>query len=287
MASRPYEESQGADPQYGCCTFRGSVVALDAATGAVVWKTSMITDAPQRRGTSTAGVPLGGRRVRRVVGADHRRAARVALRGAPATSTALPPHRRATPGRARSAERYRSLDPADDAGRRLRVGLPAGQPELPELDGPDFDFGSPPMLTRPSAGRDLIVIGQKSGLGCALDPDNDGAIVWHIAPVGRHARWHRVGSAVDGELAYFAVSDITLPQPGGLHAVRLATGERVWRAAAGAVRDRPRVQRGPVGGGDGDRGCRFSGWLTAPCGCTPRRWRRCSGSSTRTASSRR
>jgi polyvinyl alcohol dehydrogenase (cytochrome) len=33
---------------------------------------------------------------------------------------------------------------------------------------------------------------------------------------------------VDGTRAYFAVSDITRPKPGGLHAVALATGERVW-----------------------------------------------------------
>ena len=55
-----YEESQGADPQYPCCTFRGSVSAVDAATGRVIWKTYMIPDAPQRRGTSTAGVTLWG-----------------------------------------------------------------------------------------------------------------------------------------------------------------------------------------------------------------------------------
>ena len=30
---------------YTCCSFRGSVVALDAATGKLLWKTSMIDDA--------------------------------------------------------------------------------------------------------------------------------------------------------------------------------------------------------------------------------------------------
>ena len=55
-----YEESQGADPQYACCTFRGSVSALDAATGAVIWKTYMLPDEPKQRGKSTAGVPLWG-----------------------------------------------------------------------------------------------------------------------------------------------------------------------------------------------------------------------------------
>ena len=55
-----YEESQGADPRYECCTFRGSVSALDAATGRVIWKTTMIPDQLQRRGTSSAGAVLWG-----------------------------------------------------------------------------------------------------------------------------------------------------------------------------------------------------------------------------------
>ena len=33
------EEFAGAQPNYECCTFRGSVVALEAATGKVIWKT--------------------------------------------------------------------------------------------------------------------------------------------------------------------------------------------------------------------------------------------------------
>ena len=33
------EEFVAADPKYPCCTFRGSVVALDAASGEVAWQT--------------------------------------------------------------------------------------------------------------------------------------------------------------------------------------------------------------------------------------------------------
>jgi len=107
----------------------------------------------------------------------------------------------------------------------------AGNPNCPEMNGPDLDFGSPPMLTRTPAGRDLIVIGQKSGVGFALDPEKMGEIVWEYR-AGRGGvlggiEW---GSAVDAERAYFAVSDILLPQPGGLHAVTLATGQRAWFA---------------------------------------------------------
>ena len=31
-----------ADPNYPCCNFRGSVVALDLNTGAILWKTYMV-----------------------------------------------------------------------------------------------------------------------------------------------------------------------------------------------------------------------------------------------------
>ena len=43
-----YEESQGARPDYGCCTFRGSLSALDARTGKVLWRTYMISERAAR-----------------------------------------------------------------------------------------------------------------------------------------------------------------------------------------------------------------------------------------------
>jgi polyvinyl alcohol dehydrogenase (cytochrome) len=38
------EELLAANPAYPCCTFRGSMVALDVATGAVLWKTFTVPD---------------------------------------------------------------------------------------------------------------------------------------------------------------------------------------------------------------------------------------------------
>ncbi len=38
------EEAKVADPRYPCCVFRGSVLALDAATGKRIWKTYMIDE---------------------------------------------------------------------------------------------------------------------------------------------------------------------------------------------------------------------------------------------------
>ena len=53
------EEGQGGTGKYPCCTFRGSLVALDANTGAVVWKTYMV-DAPQPRGKNKEGIQMSG-----------------------------------------------------------------------------------------------------------------------------------------------------------------------------------------------------------------------------------
>src|SRR5215475_3509519 len=51
-------------------------------------------------------------------------------------------------------------------------------PNCPADVGPDFDFGATPVLTHLASGKDVIIAGQKSGIGYALDPDNRGAILW-------------------------------------------------------------------------------------------------------------
>ena len=44
------EWASAADPAYDCCTFRGSVVALAAASGELIWRTHSIPRAPQDTG---------------------------------------------------------------------------------------------------------------------------------------------------------------------------------------------------------------------------------------------
>jgi polyvinyl alcohol dehydrogenase (cytochrome) len=227
-----YEESQGADPQYACCTFRGSVSALDAATGAVVWKTYTIPGEPQRRGASTAGVPLWGPSGAAIWSAPTIDSRRGLIYVATGNLYSGPPQPMANAVVAldlkTGAVRWSKQMTAGDV---YVSNCRAGNPNCPDTNGPDLDFGSPPMLARTPAGRDLLVIGQKSGVGFALDPDKMGEVVWEYR-AGRGGvlggiEW---GSAVDGERAYFAVSDILSPQPGGLHAVTLATGQRAWFA---------------------------------------------------------
>jgi len=85
----------------------------------------------------------------------------------------------------------------------------------PPDNGPDHDFGSSAMLVVTSAGRELQVAGQKSGIVYAFDPNRKGKMIWQTR-VGRGSATGGVqwGMAADGLKVYAAVS----------YAVRLANG---------------------------------------------------------------
>jgi polyvinyl alcohol dehydrogenase (cytochrome) len=227
------EEAQGSIPEYECCTFRGSLAALDAATGRVIWQTFTVPE-PKRRGTSAAGVPLWGPSGNAIWAAptiDAKRGVVYAATGNTYSGPSQP-----------LSDAVIAFDLATGAikwTRQMTVDVfvsrcpPAGNPNCPDALGPDFDFGNSPILASLPGGADAIVIGQKSGIGWALDPDHEGAVLWQYR-AGRGGTLGGIewGSAVDANYAYFPVSDIQHPDPGGLHAVRLATGERVWHTPA-------------------------------------------------------
>ena len=226
------EELLAADPEYPCCTFRGSVAALDAATGEPIWQSFTIPETPRPRGRNPEGAFLMGPSGAAVWSAptvDAERGLIYAATGnaytepAAATSDAIVAFDIDT-----GAIRWtHQLTPGD----AFILNCRGGNPNCPDDDGPDFDFGSSPVLATMTDGRDLLVIGQKSGVGYGLDPDRDGAIVWQYR-VGAGSALGGIewGFAVDARKAYFANSDYLTPEPGGLAAVRLRTGELVWYA---------------------------------------------------------
>jgi polyvinyl alcohol dehydrogenase (cytochrome) len=104
----------------------------------------------------------------------------------------------------------------------------------PESEGPDHDFGQSPILVTLRSGQRVLVIGQKSGVVHAHDPDQKGKILWQMrigkgGPLGG-IMW---GSAADQDHVYVANSDVrfggykTLDSSagGGLFALDLATGK--------------------------------------------------------------
>ncbi len=235
------EEASGLIPGYECCRFRGSIVALDAATGGVIWKTYTL-DEPTPIGQTPGGARGWGPSGAAIWNAPTIDAARGVLYAATGNQYTGPERETgdaviALDLRDGAFKWTRQLLPADIFGSTCLQG--AAPPVCPEEAGPDYDFGNSPILATRPDGRDLIVIGQKSGVGWALDPDNEGEVVWQYrAGAGGLNGGMQWGSATDGERAYFPVSDAPYPgfelpdppPPGGLHAVRLDTGERVWFA---------------------------------------------------------
>jgi polyvinyl alcohol dehydrogenase (cytochrome) len=228
------EEGQGGNASYECCTFRGSVVALDAGTGAVVWKTNTISEEPKVIGKNAAGTPRWGPSGAGIWSSPTVDAKRRVVYAATGNMYTEPQHPTSDAVIAFDLDTgkivwTRQVTPKDVFV--VGCGAKPGPNCPPREDlGPDFDFGNAPMLVTLS-GRDLIVIGQKSGVGWALDPDKQGAIAWQYrAGRGSALGGMEFGSAADGERAYFPVADGNGPQAGELHAVRLDTGERVWVA---------------------------------------------------------
>lgn len=226
-----YEEG-GKPPGYACCTFRGSLVALDAKTGAVVWQSHTIPDSPILLRVYADGTELWGPSGGAIWSAptiDPRRGAIYVgvgntYSGAPQKTTDAILAFDLKTGAIRWV---RQMNP----GERDVFGCAPGDVNCGEKPGPDFDFGAAPALARLAGGRQLIIAGQKSGVLYALDPDRNGAIVWRYrAGRGSGLGGIQWGIAVDGARAYAPVAEIYADEPGGLHAVDLATGRRAWYA---------------------------------------------------------
>jgi len=224
------EEGLGAHNNYGCCTFRGSVSALDASTGEVLWKTyTMPVSEP--RAKNAAGVQMYGPAGAGIWSAPTVDEQRHLVYVATGNGYADPPQP--------TSDAVLALDLKSGAvkwvtqllkGDDWVMGCEAQNPDKPACPrtlGPDFDFSASPALVR-FAGRELLVLPQKSGLAFALDPSQGGKLVWQYRfgqGSGLGGQW---GTASDGERAYFGVGDVLTAKPGGLHAVKLADGAKLW-----------------------------------------------------------
>ncbi len=226
-----YEEG-GKPPGYACCTFRGSIVALDARTGEVIWKSYTIAEEPRLLRAYADGSELRGPSGGAIWSAptiDARRGAIYVGVGNTYSGAAQP-----------TTDAVLAFDLKSGALRWSRQMAPStpdvfgctpGDVNCGERAGPDFDFGASPILAKLATGRELIVAGQKSGVVYALDPDRKGEQVWRYRAGGGSGlggiQW---GIASDGARVYVPVAEIYNPTPGGLHAVDLATGARAWYA---------------------------------------------------------
>jgi polyvinyl alcohol dehydrogenase (cytochrome) len=232
------EEGPAAQPTYECCTFRGSVVALDAATGTELWKTYTIADAPRPAGRNAAGTQLwkaAGASVWSSPTIDADKGELFIGTGNGYTEPAAPTSDSvmAMDLKTGTILWWNQVTPGD----AFVIGCRPDRPNAncPNAVGPDFDFGNSPILRRLPGGTRVLVIGQKSGQVYGLDPDNKGKVMWEFkAGKGTALGGIEWGSAADDENAYIPVSDVLASpaEAGGLFALKIATGEKVWHTPA-------------------------------------------------------
>jgi polyvinyl alcohol dehydrogenase (cytochrome) len=231
------EEGASADPAYPCCTFRGSVVALDTASGKQIWKAYTVADAPKPTHKSAQGVQYwgpSGAAVWSVPTADLKRNAIYITTG---NNYSSPP--------TDSSDAIIALDLT--TGRKLwsrqlttrdmwNSGCVAEKKDnCPNPHGDDYDFGAPPLLKSLSDGTDVLLLAQKSGMVYALDPEQRGKLLWKSrigkgGPLGG-IEW---GGAADNHRAYYPLSDFDFDNPlvgGGLFALDLRTGKQLWHVS--------------------------------------------------------
>lgn len=238
------EVVSAANPDYPCCTFRGSILALDKMTGETRWQSYMLEEATPQGETSVgtarfgpSGVPIwssptiDAKRGHIYVGTGENYS-----RPTTGTSDAIVALSIET-----GAIEWVNQVTKDDAWNGS-CGWTAG-PNCPENRGPDYDFGAPPLLTTLPSGKDVILAGQKSGMVYAMDPDDGGKLLWRNQ-VGRGGIMGGIhwGMASDGDVLFVPISDLSVypwdahkPAQSGLHAVRAATGELIWKTLTNDV----------------------------------------------------
>ena len=230
------EEAKVADPRYPCCVFHGSVLALDAATGKQIWKTYTINEKPVAGQKNSAGVVIMG------------------PSGAPVWNTpTVDPKRNAiyvgtgnnySPPSTALSDSVIALDMAsgkilwnrqqteNDIWNGTCRRPDREEAACPEADSPDVDFSVSPVLVDAAGGKSMLIMGNKSGMIWALDPDQKGKTIWQ-QQVGKGSSGGGVlwGLAVDGERAYVPNGFFDTKTPdasGGMAAIALNDGHPLW-----------------------------------------------------------
>lgn len=231
------EELSAPSPGYECCKFRGSVAALDARDGTVIWQTYTIdrTPVPYRKaddGTQLYG-PAGGS-IWSAPTLDPRR--NLLYVGTGNSYTDVPTERTdsvvAFDMNSGAIRWVNQLRPKDNYIVGCDAAGQAGRANCPRSPGPDVDFGMSPILRRLDSGRQILLTGEKSGQVYGLDP-RTGRQLW-AAQVGVGSSLGGVewGGAADETQLYLAVSDAAAAgaRPGGLVSLRISDGKQLWRA---------------------------------------------------------
>jgi polyvinyl alcohol dehydrogenase (cytochrome) len=251
------EESVGSNPKYECCTFQGAVVAYEANTGALIWRASVIAQPLARTTKTSIGTQLwgpAGAGVWSAATVDERTNSLYVATGDAFTAPAAPESDAIVAFDLDTGRRRWVKQMTPDDAYIYGCGGAKQSETCPPSQGPDFDFGASPILRTLPNGRRVLTAGQKSGVAWGLDPDKEGAVLWeHRIGKGSVTGGIEWGGAADDQVVYYTNNDAFVgPDAGGVAAIRLATGERLWMTKPPLT---PCTGRGGRGGGAGGAGC--------------------------------
>jgi polyvinyl alcohol dehydrogenase (cytochrome) len=243
------EEALSVSKDYPCCSFRGSESALDAATGKVLWKRYMIPEVAKARPKNKRGLASLGPSGVAVWTAPTLDPEHDTIYVTTGDNYSDPPTPlsdsllalRLSTGEILWSKQFTAKDSWNSSCQ-----LP-GKVNCPDSDGPDFDFASSAMLVTLPNGKRAILLGQKSAVVYAVDPDKRGQILWQ-SRIGEGGTVGGIewGPATDGRNMYVALSDIRFEvalkpgsndrsyeldpnKGGGIFAFRVDNGERIWQ----------------------------------------------------------
>jgi len=235
-----FEVISSINPEFECCSSSGGLVALDANTGNERWVHRVIEENPGISGHKKNGKPIFG------------------PSGAPVWCSPTVDVKRGlvyigtgenyTVPATHTSDAIQALDLK--TGKLVwnfqgtkndtwNLACPDGV-NCPPTSGPDLDFGMAPILLKRNNGRDLLVVGEKSGVVFALSPD-DGKLIWkkRIGKGGALGGIHW-GMATDGKNVYAANADniwaidkrdsLVEPSP-GIYSLDPANGKVLWMKA--------------------------------------------------------
>ena len=233
------ESLASMNPAYECCSFRGSVVALDAASGKQIWKAYMVSEPPTRGGLNKAGTKMWGPSGAAVWSSPTLDLKKRVIYAGTGVNYSQPP--------TQTSDAIVAIDM--DSGRLLwsrqftqadtwNFGCTTpDKANCPRDSVIDADLGSSGVLRSIGGGQRILVASDKGGMVYGIDPDRQGRIVWKrkIAGGGTNGGFMWGGASDESGTVYLGISDFTAAHPetgGGLVALRLATGEKVWLTPA-------------------------------------------------------
>jgi len=233
------EEASGGQATYPCCSFRGSLAALDLTTGKKQWQTSMIDEPMKPIRPNASGTMLQGPAGAAIWSAptvDMKRGLVYVATGDSYTDAdtkgadAIKAVDMKT-GKVRWENQVTEKDNFIMGCTGERIG-----PNCPTPLGPDHDFGASPILFKLPNGKEVVLSGQKSGDVHAMDPDTGkllwtrnigaggalGGIEWGIAADDK-----RVFAGSADTVDQFSPATRANARP-GLAAIDPATGKVIW-----------------------------------------------------------